>query len=57
LITHSESLSQIAEMDLKPQALQALLHDTAAKVFKLPELVAPQPAKAAAGAPVAQTAE
>ena len=40
LITHSESLSQIADFDLKPEARQALLHDTAAKVFKLPELAA-----------------
>jgi uncharacterized protein len=50
LITHSESLSQIADMELKPEARQALLHDTAAKVFKLPALVAPQPAKAAVAA-------
>ena len=50
LITHSESLSQIADMDLKPEARLALLHDTAAKVFKLPELVAPQPAQAAVAA-------
>lgn len=36
LITHLESLEQIGPLDLKPQALQALLHDTAAEVFKLP---------------------
>ena len=47
---NSESLSQIADMDLTPEARQALLHDTAAKVFKLPTLVAPQPAEAAVAA-------
>ena len=50
LILHAESLAQIADIDLKPEALQALLHDTAAKVFKLPTLVAPQPAEAAVAA-------
>ena len=34
LILHNESLEQIDQLDLKPEALQALLHDTAAKVFK-----------------------
>jgi predicted TIM-barrel fold metal-dependent hydrolase len=36
LIHHEESLAQIAALDLKPQALAALLHDTAATVFGLP---------------------
>ena len=44
LITHSESLEQIGRLDLKPQARQALLHDTAAEVFKLPALAAATPA-------------
>ena len=44
LITHSESLEQIGRLDLKPQALQSLLHDTAAEVFKLPALAAVTPA-------------
>ena len=35
LILHNESLEQIEQLDLKPEALQALLHDTAAKVFKI----------------------
>jgi predicted TIM-barrel fold metal-dependent hydrolase len=35
LILHEESLAQIDEMDLKPEARRALLHDTAVKVFKL----------------------
>ena len=35
LILHNESLEQIDQLDLKPEALQALLHDTAAKVFKI----------------------
>jgi predicted TIM-barrel fold metal-dependent hydrolase len=33
LILHSESLSQIEQLDLKPEARRSLLHDTAAKVF------------------------
>ena len=33
LILHDESLRQIADLDLKPEAVQALLHDTAADVF------------------------
>ena len=33
LILHAESLRQIADLDLKPEAVQALLHDTAADVF------------------------
>jgi hypothetical protein len=36
LILHEESLAQVADLDLKPEALAALLHDTAAKVFGLP---------------------
>jgi predicted TIM-barrel fold metal-dependent hydrolase len=36
LILHEESLAQIADLDLKPEALRALLHDTAASVFGLP---------------------
>ena len=36
LILHEESLAQIADLDLKPEALAALLHDTAASVFGLP---------------------
>jgi len=36
LILHKESLAQIDKLGLKPEALQSLLHDTAAKVFKLP---------------------
>ena len=43
-ILHDESLAQIARLDLKPQALVALLHDTAASVFGLP----PHPAEPAA---------
>jgi predicted TIM-barrel fold metal-dependent hydrolase len=35
LILHEESLGQIDEMELKPEARRALLHDTAVKVFKL----------------------
>jgi predicted TIM-barrel fold metal-dependent hydrolase len=35
LIDHGESLSQIAQLDLKPEATQSLLHDVAAKLFKL----------------------
>ena len=35
LIDHAESLSQIDAVDLKPEALQALLHDIAVKVFKI----------------------
>lgn len=34
LILHQESLEQIARLDLKPETKQALLHDTAAAVFK-----------------------
>jgi predicted TIM-barrel fold metal-dependent hydrolase len=37
LIMHAEGLSQIDEMDLKPEARVALLHDTAVKVFKFDE--------------------
>jgi predicted TIM-barrel fold metal-dependent hydrolase len=37
LILHEESLAQIDAMDLKPEARRALLHDTAARVFKLNE--------------------
>jgi predicted TIM-barrel fold metal-dependent hydrolase len=37
LIMHEESLAQIDEMDLKPEARRALLHDTAVTVFKLDE--------------------
>jgi predicted TIM-barrel fold metal-dependent hydrolase len=44
LILHEESLAQIADLGLKPQALAALLHDTAASVFRLP----PRPAAATA---------
>ena len=44
LILHEESLAQIADLGLKPQALAALLHDTAASVFRLP----PHPAEATA---------
>lgn len=36
LILHGESLAQIEQLGLKPEALRALLHDTAAKVFGLP---------------------
>lgn len=35
LITHAESLSQIDDLDLKPEARQALLRDVALEVFKL----------------------
>jgi uncharacterized protein len=35
LILHEESLEQIDQMELKPQARRALLHDTAVNVFKL----------------------
>jgi uncharacterized protein len=41
LILHEESLSQIADLDLKPEALVALLHDTAASVFGLPRSAEP----------------
>lgn len=34
LILHEESLTQIDALNLKPHAKQALLHDTAAKIFK-----------------------
>jgi hypothetical protein len=34
LILHEESLRQIDALNLKPHAKQALLHDTAAKVFQ-----------------------
>ena len=39
LIMHAESLAQVADLNLKPEALQALLHDTAATVFGLEPLV------------------
>jgi predicted TIM-barrel fold metal-dependent hydrolase len=35
LILHEESLTQIDELDLKPEARRALLHNTAVNVFKL----------------------
>ena len=35
LIDHAEGLSQIAEYDLKPEAVQSLLRDVAVKLFKL----------------------
>jgi len=41
LILHRESLEQIAQLNLKPVALQALLYDTAAEVFRLPPLEEP----------------
>ncbi len=34
LIQHEESLMQVEQLNLKPHAKQALLHDTAAKIFK-----------------------
>jgi predicted TIM-barrel fold metal-dependent hydrolase len=34
LILHEESLTQIDALNLKPHAKQALLHDTAARIFK-----------------------
>jgi len=34
LIMYEESLTQIEALKLKPAAKQALLHDTAAKIFK-----------------------
>ena len=48
LILHNESLEQIDQLDLKPEALQALLHDTAAKVFGI---------TVPAGEPVATTTD
>jgi predicted TIM-barrel fold metal-dependent hydrolase len=49
LITHKESLDQIAQLDLKPEALRALLHDVPAKVFKIDTpLTTAEPAQAAA---------
>jgi predicted TIM-barrel fold metal-dependent hydrolase len=46
LILHEESLAQIAGLDLKPEALRALLHDTAAEVFGLAPLPASAPPEA-----------
>ncbi len=37
LILHEESLSQIDRLGLKPEAKQALLRDTAAKIFQFPQ--------------------
>jgi hypothetical protein len=34
---HAESLGQIDQIDLKPEARRALLHDTAVTVFKFDE--------------------
>jgi predicted TIM-barrel fold metal-dependent hydrolase len=39
LIHHRESLEQIGELQLKPEALRALLHDVAAEVFGVQEPV------------------
>jgi predicted TIM-barrel fold metal-dependent hydrolase len=35
VINHEQSLAQIEQLGLKPEARKALLHDTARKVFKL----------------------
>jgi predicted TIM-barrel fold metal-dependent hydrolase len=51
LIMHEESLRQIDELDLKPEAKRALLRDTAVSVFKFDEpqrAVEPAPAEAEA---------
>jgi predicted TIM-barrel fold metal-dependent hydrolase len=48
LILHDESLRQIEALELKPVALQALLHDTAAAVFKI-DVKAPPVSTGAAG--------
>lgn len=40
LILHEESLKQIEQLKLKPEAKQALLHDTAAAIFKFEPVVA-----------------
>jgi len=53
LIEHGESLAQIGEYDLKPEAVQALLHDVAVKLFKLDPNWAP-PGKPAASLAVAE---
>lgn len=37
LIQHEESLQQLEELDLKPEAKQLLLRDTAAKLFRFPD--------------------
>jgi predicted TIM-barrel fold metal-dependent hydrolase len=47
LIGHAESLEQIAELDLKPEALYALLRGTALEVFKLEDSLAPAAADVA----------
>jgi uncharacterized protein len=46
LILHAESLAQVADLDLKAEALRALLHDTAAAVFGLDPLADPSAAQA-----------
>jgi predicted TIM-barrel fold metal-dependent hydrolase len=35
VLTQAQALADVQEMDLKPEARKALLHDTAAKVFNL----------------------
>ena len=35
VVKHGDSLQQVAALKLKPESLQALLHDAAAKVFRL----------------------
>jgi predicted TIM-barrel fold metal-dependent hydrolase len=54
LIEHGESLSQIGQYDLKPEAVQALLRDVAVKVFRLDPAWTP-PGKAAATVAAAES--
>jgi len=35
VLTHAESLKEINQLELKPEAIKALLSDTARKVYKL----------------------
>jgi uncharacterized protein len=49
LVLHAESLAQVAELELKPEARRALLHDTAAAVFGLGPAPDPDVDQAAAG--------
>jgi hypothetical protein len=35
VVNHEQSLAQIEQLGLKPEARKALLYDTARKVFKL----------------------
>ena len=53
LIEHGESFAQIAQYDLKPEAVHSLLRDVAVKLFKLDPNWTP-PGKAAASLAAAE---